>query len=446
MDRRNFAELCLTRAQEKYDEAEVFVQASNSSAIKFYNGNLEEFSLADTNGAQLLVRSGNKWANAYTEQIEEETIDFLLDKVEASLDVAEENADQSLYVPEAGETLADLPKRGHFDFDSEKIISYLQNLSNKAGELSKEIKVTMTSVGFQSGHKILLNSQGLDKEEKGSAAYVMIYVVLDRDGEMKSDMAFRFIENLEEVDPAELAGEAIEKASSAYGAKSMKAGTYPIVIENRTFSSLFSAALSAGFSSEMVQKGMSLLADKKGEQIAAEVLNVYDDPASEHALVPSNFDDEGVPRQNLPLIEKGVLKNFFYNLETAKKDNLESTGNASRSYKSKSTPGPGFIRFVPGEKDFSELLQEVGSGLLITSLQGLHSGLDPISGDFSLPANGFLIEDGKKGRPVNQITIAGNILDLLKNIRQLGSDAVLTMDNSYVPSVIVDNVAVSGEE
>ncbi|MDO5016287.1 MAG: metallopeptidase TldD-related protein [Eubacteriales bacterium] len=449
MDRKLFVEQCLERAKALYDEAEVYMENSVSSAISLYNGDLDEFELAEIGGIQLLVCKDNRWAQAYSEEIGPEAIDFLLEKVAAGVEVAEATPERSLYVPAVGEIVPEVAAKESFKFEADEVMRSLKKLnstlSRQAQEQGEEIRMAKVALQYTSANSILCNSLGLERETGGNYALVYVYLVVARGDEMKSGIDFQVLHNLEELDAEKLAKAAMERALETYGAKSTAPGKYRVVLDQETFAQLLVASLSMAFSAEQVQKGLSLLQGKLGQQVASDCLAIYDFPASEENPVPLIYDGEGVPTQKLPLIENGKLSNYLYNLETARKDGKESTGSASRSYKSQSTPGLTFMYVEPGEKDFAGLLAEVGDGLLITDIQGLHSGLDPISGDYSLPAVGFLIKDGKKDRPVNQITIAGNILDTLRHILELGSDAKFTMMGHYAPSVIIDDIAVSGE-
>ena len=143
-----------------------------------------------------------------------------------------------------------------------------------------------------------------------------------------------------------------------------------------------------------MQKGLSLLAGREGEQIASECLTLRDVPMYEDALTKIPFDDEGVLTTEKVIIDKGVFASALYNLKSAHKAEKASTGNG---FKSGSTIGvsPTNLVVTPGEKTFDELCEEAGEGIILTELSGLHAGVNPISGDFSLLCEGYLIENGK---------------------------------------------------
>ena len=178
------------------------------------------------------------------------------------------------------------------------------------------------------------------------------------------------------------------------------------------------------FSAKNAQQGLSLLTGKEGEKIASDIVTLTDDP-----FLPGHqaaFDGEGVATARKNVIENGVFKTLLYNLQTAKKAGRETTGNASRaSYYAPVDIAPFNFYVQPGSATAEEIWKTAaseGTALLITELAGLHAGLNPITGDFSLMAGGYRLEDGKKTSWVNGITVSGNFYELLKKISAVGSD------------------------
>ena len=203
------------------------------------------------------------------------------------------------------------------------------------------------------------------------------------------------------------------------------------------------------FSAEAVQKNLSLLKGKLNEKIASDKFTLIDDPYMEDGLASKSFDGEGVACKYKRVIDKGVLKTYFHNLKTAKKDGVETTGNASKgSYKSSIGISPSNFYVEKGERELNEMVADLDKGILITELQGLHSGLNSISGDFSLAALGYLIESGKISRPLEQITVSGNYFEMLKNIEETGSDLKFGLPGgAYIgsPSLKIKKLSIAGE-
>ena len=200
-------------------------------------------------------------------------------------------------------------------------------------------------------------------------------------------------------------------------------------------------------SAESAQKGLSLLKGKLGEQVAAQCVTLIDDPLLLDGLEARPFDDEGVASAAHTVIENGVFQTFLHNLKTVHKDGVETTGNASRAgYASSVHVAPSNLYFQPGRRSVEEMLASIGEGLVITEVSGLHAGANPVSGDFSLLSKGYVFQNGKRGKGVEQITVAGNFYDLLSSIRELASDLVFPLGGIGSPSVDAGELSISGKE
>ena len=241
------------------------------------------------------------------------------------------------------------------------------------------------------------------------------------------------------------AKEAAEKTLFMLGAEPVKSGVYRTIFDPYAMGDLL-GVFSGIFSSENAQQNMSLLAGREGEKIASDVVTLVDDPLLKGGFESRAFDDEGVACRTLNVVEDGVLRTLLYNLKTARKAGVKSTGSARKAgYAAPVRVAPSNFFFKPGTKSLDELMQDVGEGLVITEVGGLHAGANPMSGDFSLIAEGYTVHEGKKDRPVEQITVAGNFYELLKSIRAVGSDLVFPGGGIGSPSVDVGELRVSGK-
>lgn len=175
-------------------------------------------------------------------------------------------------------------------------------------------------------------------------------------------------------------------------------------------------------------------------------MTLIDDPHLKDGLGTTSFDDEGVATIKKEIISKGKLNTLLYNLKTAHKAGIKSTGNGFKaSYASIVGVSATNFYINPGDKSFEELCNEVKEGVIITDFAGLHSGASAVTGDFSLAAKGFMIENGKKSFPVEQITVAGNFFTLLKDIEEVGSDLKFPMSSIGCPSVVVKELSIAGK-
>ena len=241
--------------------------------------------------------------------------------------------------------------------------------------------------------------------------------------------------------------EAARKAADGLHPASLATGSYKAIISGETVTDLLSTFASV-FSADAAQKGISLLGGQEGEEVASEALTLYDDPLYEGAMLHSTFDDEGVATFSKAVIDKGVLKTLLHNLKTAHKAGLQSTGNGSKAgYSSGISVAPRCFFIKPSEITPGELLERMGEGVYITELNGLHSGANPASGDFSLSARGYAVRGGKKCEAVSDFTVTGNFYELLKNVEAVASKIVWALPPEIgSPDILISSIMVSGKK
>ena len=291
----------------------------------------------------------------------------------------------------------------------------------------------------------LKNTKGLDVSERQNFAYTYVSVLVSENGENKNDGDFIISTDFNRYKPKAFAQKIVSAALSQLGATKVKSGSYPIVLKNLVASNILEA-MSDIFSAEAVLKDLSRLKDKIGTSIANSLITIIDDPHLENGMGSSSFDGEGVATFAKEVVTEGVLNTYLHSLTTAKSFNVAPTGNASRaSFKSSVNISPTNMYIKPQQSSFEDLLQHVKNGIYVTDVQGLHAGLNAISGDFSLSANGFLIEDGKVTTPVHEMTIAGNFFDLLQHIVGVGNDLDFGASNVGSPTLWIESLTVAGE-
>lgn len=255
--------------------------------------------------------------------------------------------------------------------------------------------------------------------------------------------------NVDEIKLDEFAGKVAKKALAKLGGEPAPTGSYPVVFAPQAMADLL-ATFRGVFSSHNAQKGLSRLKGREGEVIASPVLTLVDDPFFAKSLAKMPFDAEGSPTYTKNVIENGKLMTLLYNLETAHKEGRKTTGNASKAgYAASVSISPFTMYVAPGTMTEEELLAKAGNGVYINSLQGLHAGANEVSGDFSLQSGGFLIEDGKKTRPVKSFTVAGNFFRLLEGITTVASNLEIPNPSGTTafgsPSVLVEGLSIAGK-
>ncbi|MGK0424889.1 MAG: PmbA protein [Ilumatobacter sp.] len=207
----------------------------------------------------------------------------------------------------------------------------------------------------------------------------------------------------------------------------------------------FLGVISSTLNGEAVVKGRSLFKDRLGDSVASANVTLIDDPTNTQAYSATDVDGEGLAARRNMLIENGVLKQFVHNSYSARRAGTVSTGNATRGGFA-GTPGVGCLALslVPGVRSQAEIVSDIDDGLLVQSMQGLHSGVNPISGDFSTGAAGLLITNGEVGAPVREFTIASTLQRMLQDIIEIGGDLEWLPMRASGLSLVIRDVTMSG--
>ena len=293
----------------------------------------------------------------------------------------------------------------------------------------------------------LCNSNGLDLSNRvGMTAGYASAVV--RDGEEAQESFEAGVGNTAE-DFRELPKKAVRKALDKLGAGLIESGKYNIVFGGEEFRNFLSTFADV-FSAKQAQHGLSLLAGKEGQTNAAPHVTLTDDPMRPGYAMQTPFDGEGVATKRKNVIENGVLKTLLYDLTTARKAGVESTGNGQKhGYSSAVSIAPYSFSLGAGDCTREELIALAGDGIYITECKGFHAGANSVTGDFSIESEGFRIRNGKCAEPVKSFTVAGNFFDLLKSIDRIGNEIRWSPFGGFTvygsPDVLVKNMSVAGK-
>lgn len=447
MDKNSFIDLVFSKAHEKnIEEFEIYFLSGKNISLKVFKGKIESFSDNQNQGISFRGKFDGKMGYSYTESFEEEDADFLINEAYENGSVIESSDEQIIYEGGGEYIPVNTYEENLKNIEIPQIENFLINLEKEAYSLDKRIKtVVVCMFGMGESERIIKNSKGISLHDRGNTAYSYISVSAEENGVVKTGSDFKVSRDFKAFDYKTLAENAVKKAAAKLDTVKPELKENICIIENTAFTSLLDS-MTGIFSAEAVQKNLSLLKGKLGEKIACEKFTLVDDPHLENGEGSCSFDSEGVPTRYKELISKGILKTYLYNLKTAKKDGVKSTGNAAKGgYKGTIGISPFNLYVKKGEVSFDELLKKMDRGVIITDFAGLHSGLNSVSGDFSLAAEGFIVENGKKGKAFNQITVAGNFFELLLNIEEIGEDMKFSLSGTGSPSVLVKNLHFSAD-
>ena len=330
------------------------------------------------------------------------------------------------------------------EIDAEKKIANLYDLEKKIREFDPRI-IEVQTVGYEesSSTSTILNSHGLKLVQKNNIFAYYGGAVAKEGEQVKTGFDLFFSNDFSKFNVDELAKSIVKETVSQLGGYQCASSTYKAVLSPDVVKSFISAYVGSAIA-EDIQKNSSLFVGKLGQKVASRKVTIEDKPHAK-TIFARGFDDEGVATKNLPIIKNGILQSYLYNLTTAAKDNVESNGHGVVGGGSKVGTSSWYLEMKPGKKSQDELFEEVGNGVYITEIQGLHAGLNPRSGNFSLQSTGFMIENGKVTHGLDLITVSGNLVDLFNSITEVGSDSKEFYSAINCPSVIVKKINVSGK-
>ncbi|MFO7820397.1 MAG: TldD/PmbA family protein [Halanaerobacter sp.] len=430
-------------------DVELYYQYSESNSIKVYQGQVDSLESATAKGLGVRVFLDEKMGFAYTSDFREEALKEVIKEAVANAEVA--TADKNRTLPQGS---YDYPELDIYNSNFaartiEEKIDIALKMEEEALEYDDRIKSVVNVNYGDSIYRVkILNSNGLEESYQSNSCYAYLSVIASQNEEDQTGFDVSYGRDLADLTPHKTAHAAAQNAIELLGGKAVESQQAPVVFTPK-IGSMFMSVLAQALTAEAVQKGRSLFAGKLGEEVAAEDVTIIDDGTLEEGLATAPFDSEGVVAQRTAVIKEGRLRDYLYDSYTANKDDRESTGNASRgSYRG--IPGVSSTNFYleAGEKEPEEIIAGVENGFYVQKVSGLVTGgANPISGEYSVGASGQWIEDGEIKGAVREVTIAGNLIDFLENIVEIGSDLKFNpaLGSFASPTFKVEGIAISGE-
>ena len=425
------------------EEAELYIGESRSLSISLFHGEIDKYS--DNNGYTILARGmiNGKFGAASCDVWSKQTAQFLVREIAANAKVIENEDPMFIF-----EGSPKYKKVNTFNYELGKVsvedkIALLRDLEAKTRAYDPRIvEIGMVEYEESSSRTTLLNSKGL-KLSQASNYFIFFGQAVATDGQVTKSGFEYFLDNdLSKFDVAKLAEKIGKSTVSQLGGEACNSAVYRAVLAPEVVRS-FMSSLMGHVDAEEVQKKSSLFLGKLGQKILSSKITIEDRPL-ERNVFSRWFDDEGVATYNKQIVKNGVLQTYLYNLTTAAKDGVQSTGNGYRAGGKMGTSST-FLVLKPGKKSQEELFQELGEGVYINEVSGLHAGLNEQSGSFSLQSTGFLIKNGKIDRGLDLITVSGNLVDIFNDVLAVGSDIETSYNGVSAPSILIKKINVSGK-
>jgi PmbA protein len=439
-------DLCLTAVESAEDGegVEAYAEESRRTEVSARKRQVEGLTFAESRGVGVRLVAGARLGYAYAADPSEEEVRAAVARARENAALAGEDAFHAL--PEAApiDPMPELFREGQAAMSTDVKVALALDLERLATSTDPRVtKVDECQVGDAVSRVAIANSNGLAAEYARTDTWCLAVTLAEEGDETQTGFSYRIGRELDDLEWEAIAAEAVTRAAAMLGARKPPTARVPVVLDPFAGMS-FLGVLAGALSAEAVQKGRSLFADKVSESVASTTFTLVDDGRLLDGPGACPFDDEGVPSERTELISGGRLRGFLHNSYTAKRGGTGSTGNAQRAgYRS--TPGVGTTNFYveAGTTSVQDLMRAAEGGVLIQEVSGVHSGANPISGEFSVGATGLRIREGAGAEGLREMTIASTIPDMLEAVTAVGSD-LRFFSSVGVPSILIGEMTVAG--
>jgi len=429
------------------EELEVYASRGVETDVRAYDGEIEQLASAASAGVGIRVVAGQRQGFAYAGTLDEEAIVETLAEARDNATFATVDENLGLARPDDvapasldlwDDTLSSLPT-------SAKVEMALELERRVRGGDPRVRQVDAADYGDMAAEAAIATSTGITATARRTICSLSVSAIAGDGTDSQTGVGFSAGRGPGDLDADRAATDAIVRATRMIGATKVKSGRCVVVLDSRVTSTLLSV-ISSALSGEAVTKGRSIFADRVGQEVACPLVTLVDDPTDPRAFGASTHDAEGLACRRNVLIDGGILRRFVFDTTAARRAGTESTASAVRGgYATTPVAGCRALLLAPGSFDADEILARVGEGFFVQSVTGVHSGVNPVSGDFSVGAEGLMIRGGVLAEPVREGTIASTLQRMLQSIVHVGGDVEWLPGLAAGQTLAVDGMVLSGE-
>lgn len=406
------------------EQVEAYVGRRSDTDVVIYGGEIESLSSATSEGVGIRVIAHGRQGFAYAGSLDVAVVEETLAEARDNAAFATPDEYLGLAVPD-GVPAADLDlwRDDLATFGARAKIDLALDLERRVKAGDPRIRsVESSNYGDGAAESAVVTSTGISATARRTGCHLSAYALAGEGDETQTGGGYSVGRSPADLDIEVAAADAVERSTRLLGARKPPSARLTVVLDKRITTTLL-AILSGTLNGESVLKGRSLFANREGEQVAVGSLTLVEDPTNPDAYGASPYDAEGLACRRNELISAGVLQSFVYNTHAGRRAGVASTGSAVRGG-FKSAPGVGCraLSLSPGRESQAGIMARIGDGLLVQGISGVHSGVNPVSGDFSVGAEGLMIRNGALAEPVREITIASTIQRMLHNVVAVGDD------------------------
>ncbi len=428
--------------------AEAYATAATTREVRVHAGEVESLTAASQRGIGIRAWIGGRVGYGYGTDLSPDGIVATANRAVGAAQVADE--DEFAGPPDSAERAPALdglsdPSLGEWSTD--RIAALALAVEQSALQADPRVVGVEQAVYVDSADRVAIaSSSGLAGEFEASSCYAYLQALADGEDSRETGLGFGLARGPAGLDALAIGREAARRAVEMIGARKPPSRCCPAVLDP-TVAASFVGVVGGAVAADAVQRGRSPLGGRLGEEIASDAFALHDDGLVSEGIASSPFDAEGVSRRRTAVIAEGQLQTYLYDTYTARRGGGSSTGNADRTgYRSQPSVSASNLVVQPGRHSFEELLEEAGEGVCITDVTGLHSGVNPVTGVFSVGASGRAIRGGELAEPVRGFTIASDLISMLRVVRAAGEASRWVPFGGSVntPALLIGEMTVSG--
>jgi len=429
-------------------EAEAYASEEATREVRVHDGEVESLTAATGRGLGVRAWIGARVGYGFGTDLSDAGLAALAERAVGAARVADE--DEFAGPPPGGEAadpIAGLSDPSLPEWPTARVAELALEIERAALAADTRVAGVEQAVYVEAAERVAVAaSTGIAASYEASHCYGYLQALAEGEDGRESGLGFGLARGPAGLEPGEIGREAAARATAMIGAGKPASRTCAVVLD-QTVAASFVGLVGRAAAASAVQRGRSPLAGRLGERVADDALALHDDGLVPAGFATSPVDGEGVPRRRTALIEGGELRSYLYDTYTARRGDAASTGNAGRSgYRARPSVAASNLVVAPGSLGLPELLAEAGEGVYVTDVAGLHSGVNPVTGVFSVGASGREIAGGELGRPLREFTIASDLISMLGAVRAAGSEPRWVPFGGSVsaPPLLIGEMAVSG--
>jgi PmbA protein len=427
------------------EQIEAYVSRGGETQVRVYEGSVEKFVAAESEGVGVRVIRDGRTGFAYAGTLDDAAVAEVLAEARDNVDFGTVDEWAGLAEPDGvAVTEQELWSDELAGFPNERKIELALELERLALAADNRIRIDDANYADGWSAHAVATTTGILRSGRSNGCYVMASTLADEGSETQTGFGFSVGRRPDELDLALAAGDAVTRATRLLGATKPASKRVTVVLAPFV-TAQFLSIIGSTLNGESLVKGRSLFKDRLGQQVASPTVTLVDDPTNPLAYTATDVDGEGLAARHNVLIEGGTLARFVHSSYSARRAGTVSTGNAVRGgYASATGTGCLALQLQPGTRDQEALISDIDDGVFVDMVYGLHSGVNPVSGDFSTGASGLLIRDGQLGAPVREFTIGSTLQRMLLDVVEVGGDVDWLPMGAAGVSLAIRDVTMSG--